>query len=83
MKIRVTKEHIKKGIRTSPSQCPVARALKAKGLVNVGVTEDDINWNKRGGPYQWAATPPTVTEFIRAFDKKQPVKPFSFQLEVK
>lgn len=76
MTIRVTKEDIRLGRWKSSSACPIARALKRKFKGCYPVVEFfyiKINGDRYGLPKE-------AINFIRQFDDKRPVKPFSFQI---
>lgn len=83
MKIRVTKEHIKKGKPEACSSCPVALALKEAfpeahhtmaGPSQLGLMDEDQGFTRL-----WD-TPLIVREFITRFDSNKPVEPFEFEL---
>lgn len=76
MLIKVTKQDIKKGVRYSFRNCPVARAVKrATKITNVYVVGPSIMMNEQRFRVSRA-----VDEFQCRFDGKKPVKPFSFRL---
>ncbi len=76
MKIDVTQNHIDGGKRRAPSECPISLACADKGLY-ASVTP------------KWACIdgvdimlPLTATAFVLAFDRGEPVQPFSFRIEL-
>lgn len=80
-KINVTEEMIQAGRPHNPCYCPVALSIKAEGFHTVGVTP----FNIRTGSYavndvRYYQVPRSVQRFVRDFDYKKPVKPFSFFL---
>ena len=79
MKIRVTEEHIRKGLPTDCEFCPVAIAVAEAYGVNhdqVSVDDDSI-WVLGEGT---APSPKEVLAFIEAFDEGYAVGPFEFEL---
>ena len=77
MKIHVTEDHIRCGTRLQGDCCPVARAITEAGLKNVHVTYSGIWIDGDEKPI-----PPSVSEFVRLFDKGIPVEPFEFDLSM-
>ena len=78
--IDVTAEDIELGIPRSSNACPIARAAKRvlKGPLGVGV--DDIAvFGPKGGYY---LLPDKAQRFLKKFDRKEPVKPISFDAEL-
>jgi hypothetical protein len=75
MQIRVTQEHIDRGLRCSPGRCPVALALRStlNKSVNVGKREAFIG-------DAIVKLPDAAKIFIHNFDERLPVKPFEFDL---
>jgi hypothetical protein len=83
MKIEVTAEDIKNGIRTLKCDCPVALALKRAGLREPIVNCDKVFFfPKLHSPQDIRPLPKKVTAFIRKFDDNRPVQPFSFCLSL-
>lgn len=74
--VNVTARDIENGEAGVCSMCPIALALKRKGLkgwvLPVSVMVD--------GTY--VVLPENASDFIEMFDNKKPVKPFKFWLEV-
>lgn len=81
MLIKVTQEHIDKGLRAVPNSCPIALAILDTcqcGFISVGVNNcvfDVDNHSKS------VYLPLMAILFIRLFDSHQPVEPFEFELE--
>ena len=84
--IRVTGEHIAKGIRNDVYSCPIALALKeqlggepcaAYDRIYLGSTESRLA--RRGKLFQWHM-PRSGRRFMHRFDSGKPVKPFNFIL---
>jgi hypothetical protein len=90
MKIIVTKEDIENGERRSAQSCPISLAMK-RTFQESGRIVNSI-WTKYGHSeiYLQEETdliriecmlPNEASEFIRNFDYKGEVKPFSFEVE--
>lgn len=83
--VEVTQADIDGAERGSPMHCPIARALwRITGLTcSVGSLDIDA-WREGGSEgLAWEARTPTVAaNFIRAFDNKMPVSPFTFTLDI-
>lgn len=81
MNIHVTQEHICEGCRRNCERCPIARAIsEALGEpVNIGT---EFWWRPKEGYRRMRVLPLEACEFIRAFDTHQPVKPFTFNLDL-
>ncbi len=81
MVVKVTAKHIRKGIRLSICDCPIALALKEQLHKIVEVDDIFIAYHTYG-PAQgkrWSKTPSPVRSFMIKFDHCKPVKPFSFE----
>lgn len=78
LKINVTKEHIRAGIRVSFKSCPIALALRESGVVNATAEHGGFGIKNPRHPM-----PKKVRRFIYAFDRAMPVKPFSFTVNVR
>ena len=79
MRIHVTKKDIGLGITNDTTCCPVARALKRRfdtNLVSVGDSRATIR--RKGYPL-----PESASQFVRDFDARKRVRPFSFTLKTK
>lgn len=89
-KIQVTQEHIDNGFCLSPSQCAVALAISSVCKLNENlrftVAQSNINFiegiDADDEIRQVIATPPEVSDFITRFDRKQPVEPFEFEIDI-
>lgn len=96
LKIHVTADDIAKGQRNHSLRCPIARALKraatdASGRPDLRVR---VNWlsvsiREPLADNAWAdeilvaqPTPRLARRFVNKFDNAEPVKPFTFSLEV-
>lgn len=94
LRIRVTKEHISRGTPRTPDYCPIALALRAKGLkgVSVGTQFIEFEMPDTGEDVELGA-PRCIREFIMNFDTTESeglgcdnrhklVKPFGFKLQL-
>jgi len=82
MKIRVeiTREDIKTGIRKDPCNCPIAKAFKhSTDFIWVEVKPATITFDTGQG-YRFMLLPRKVQKFIEKFDKGMKVKPFTFEV---
>lgn len=80
MKISVTEEDIRTGVRRSCTTCPIANATRRvcgdkivwanTYTITIGLTEGKV-----------FKTPGKAKEFILDFDNGNPVEPFEFELE--
>ncbi len=90
MLIKVTQEHIDKGVRFSGSRCPIALAINDSKLHNCIVDQIRITfiqstfWATIGlRAYQYEVpTPKEVLDFISRFDGNVKVEPFEFELAI-
>lgn len=85
IKIEVTQEDIDRGKQGSRCWCPIARAIKRTlywmpgdtmipdGRVEVSIAQVAIEDGRADLPFE-------ASNFIVAFDRGEPVKPFSFEL---
>jgi hypothetical protein len=78
-KITITKTGIKRGDHYYNS-CPVAIGLKSAGIERPYVCASEIHGIFEGKEFK-INTPKTVTKWIRLYDRKQPVKPITFNLK--
>lgn len=78
MKIQVTQEHIKCGLRMTGYNCPVALAIQETLNMGTVYVQADV-WYIFVGDKQHI-TPLDVRNFIYLFDSGKPVQPFSFEL---
>lgn len=78
MRLIVTTEDIAQGVPHSAGRCPIARALKRRGLLAVSVGRKGAYL---GYPYYAGAMlSPRATAFIERFDQGEPVDPLTFVL---
>ncbi|MDQ3748018.1 MAG: hypothetical protein M3367_03220 [Acidobacteriota bacterium] len=86
MHIKVTKNHIKNGERTSPNYCPVALAIREQiensSCVEVCDELQPVISFFRDDELISLEAPDEVFEFVQAFDTRKRVKPFSFELSI-
>jgi hypothetical protein len=76
IKVNVTKDHIRKGIRGSACDCPLALALKETLITtNVSVDANSIRVN-----HVYFKTDKKDVRFIERFDAGKPVRPYSLEL---
>lgn len=80
IKVRVTAEHIARGKKADYNGCPVALAL-ADAVMAVPTTCGVAGTIDIPGHRDLRA-PARVLDWVGDFDSDQPVKPFSFTLEV-
>lgn len=80
MKIKVTQEHIDKGVTLDNCLCPVALACKDAGLEQPRVDAFTV-YVLGKHPYLYSL-PRTARIFIANFDDHEPVHPFEFEIEV-
>lgn len=81
MRIEVTQEDIDKGAKGDCLLCPIAHAvMRATGAqcVNVHTRIEVLHTDKTG--WRHFGHTPASFEFLRAFDREEPVSPFSFEL---
>lgn len=78
MKIEITAEDIKNGVRSNLFRCPLAlalsRALGTQAIIHRCIIPDATK------PCQWGVTPPEVLEWLRDYDDGFEVLPFSFEM---
>ncbi len=80
--VEVTAEDIAKGKRNRTDCCPIALAIsRCNGVSDVGVDEATASMS-HGGEWVFAEMPKEAAAFVLAFDKRKPVEPFAFDLEV-
>lgn len=81
MKISVIKKDIDCGIPKLEDFCPVALALKRKGVKFVCIDGTVAEGTYKHHPFR-VDLPRKAKGFITRFDKRKPVKPFSFILNI-
>ncbi len=80
--ISVTQGDIDKGCTGAAFECPIARAFKRKGYT-VGVSGWRISLYGKDGTFLYQVRPSDeVIAFIRNFDAKLPVSPFTFEIDL-
>ena len=83
MKISVTEQHIKNGLRGSCSSDPICLALRDHGFMRPWVSPDRIRTDGYDGGFMrqdWKVTD-GLRAFMYDFDNQKPVAPFTFELE--
>jgi hypothetical protein len=89
VKIRVTRQDIKRGIPESDTCCPIALAIKRKVRHSVRVDfMREVNCPvpafadiSRDGRERRYALPNSALGFLQAFDSHEKVYPFTFEME--
>jgi hypothetical protein len=81
MRITVTREDIEVGRRYDPVRCPVARALRRSGMVYFTVMESAVRLRDEERHGGLLVLPVSVQDWIRKFDRGEPVEQVSFELE--
>ena len=83
--LNITKTHIKNGVKTDPSDCPIASSIKdkIKNLKRVSVFVDYatiiVSRNNRN-QYLRASLNDMASSFVRRFDGGMTIKPFKVTL---
>ena len=83
--IRVTRDDIRKGVKDSPCNCPIARAAKRVfGTKNVNVSGEAIEVGYGYGGYEtlYLPLPKAGERFVEAFDDGKPVTPQTFTVSI-
>jgi hypothetical protein len=80
MTANVTQADIHEGVRNDPCKCPIARSLKRKYKLKVEVFWNYIQITRRGTTTLYRHTDESRI-FIKDFDARYVVEPFSFDLE--
>ena len=82
MKINVTEEDIRMGLRYECSKCPIAIALKrAYKEERVAVSTVAFLIYHLSIPLHTLDDDSNIVSFIEDFDNGRPVKPFSFEIK--
>lgn len=77
MKIKVTAEHIRRGLRGISFSCPISLALEDAGIEELFVGKTVLfSFNKKEIPLSKEAQ-----KFVYDFDNNLPIKPFEFELK--
>jgi hypothetical protein len=90
MKVSITTEDIKKGIPTNFFSCPVALAVSRATKKSIGVawgSKDEIDplfypMFCKSGKWTFVYLPVEVLNWINDFDRKMPVEPIDFEVEL-
>lgn len=81
MKVIVTQDHIKNGMRYSSTLCPIALSLREHGVApTVGAANAGL-YGKNGFFYR-GRLPDAAQLFVARFDEGDKVEPFEFDLEL-
>ena len=81
-KIKVTQEHIGDDNRSrSPDDCPLARALRSAGFIDVVVAGPCFNHLVNGMSVN-TYLPGIATKAIDQYDKSGLMEPFEFELDI-
>ena len=78
--VNVTEKHISQG-QSKVDCCPIALAIKELGISYVSVNQLKIYFYK--DKYHTWDNSKEVINFIKEFDSNIPVKPFTFEMEIK
>ena len=82
MKIEVTQKDIDKGVQGECQLCPIALAFKRNSNIKrVYVNTKSIEVLHRETGAKSYELPKKAQTFVKRFDRQEPVKPFSFELE--
>jgi hypothetical protein len=80
--VSVEQSHIDRGERNSCCACPIALAMNEQhprdSSWRIGLATACIGWTGRA-----SYLPPRAIKFVRSFDDKKEVKPFTFRLETR
>jgi hypothetical protein len=83
MQITVTADDIARGTPCSAGRCPISRAVRRSLPDYSGAIvghDNVIVW--QGVVYSRIPLPPAAQRFVKAFDQREPVEPFSFAVEI-
>lgn len=85
MRVKVTQDHIDRGVRREPCLCPIALALKDLGVDKPNVHFTFVRWEEWGadGIFERLCLPNLpagARKFVKLFDEGESVKPFEFDL---
>jgi hypothetical protein len=78
VEFEVTQEDIDNAERQMACFCPVARSMKRKGFTAAVYALCIYPFNDS----IQVAPPRSVTEFVKAYDRQDPVEPFCFALDI-
>ena len=83
-KFEVTETDIKTGIKNNCDYCPIANSIKGTiPAIDVRVTASDViifQYNRKAN--ETIKLPQNAIDFIKSFNKGEPVKPFTFELDL-
>ncbi len=82
MTIEVTEDDIINGEPTEPCKCPVALALERATGKQWIVSCNDAGTSEEEG-YALTMLPPDVRDFIKTYDNRGTVSPFTFYMDIK
>ncbi len=82
MKIRVTRDDIRKGKRKNTCECAVARALRRQTPFKHIRVQSGFHLGIGDDRHIVISIPTEVRDFIDAFDAGDRVKPFTFDLSI-
>lgn len=78
--VSVTKDHIKKGVKSEKDCCPMALAMKDAGCKDVIVDRTAMFFRETNGDENAIVLPDDVKRFVDDFDRGMKVKPITFKL---
>ena len=80
MRIYVTDEHIRAGVKRSGDKCPISLAISE--VIGMKVLVGKYHWNTASiSEIKTQTNPPEVTEAIVEYDSTGIMKPFDFEIE--
>lgn len=85
IRVEVVDEDIREGERLSIRSCPIARAIcRASGLSSedISVTPTEVHFYVGVSGIATSSLPEAARMFVWNFDKGNPVRPITFDLEV-
>ena len=80
LSIDVTAQNIREGYQNSCRSCPIALAVQRATSRCVNVSNREVGFFLAGHVAQTVDLPKRARDFIAAYDRGDPVEPFSFQL---
>lgn len=83
MKIKVLRKHIREGVQCVAWYCPVALAMKDRGLQYATVDATELCWTDKRGVRHAVKCSSKVWDFVEAFDQYGAghVAPLEFELD--
>jgi hypothetical protein len=85
VRVKVTEEHIKAGVRCCGNRCPIALAIleQAPDFAGASVGNGIVSlWRDPPAAWAFAALDREAYRFLRYFDGGLPVEPFEFDLNL-